>query len=295
MKWFLILLLLGIASATPSHWMVTSRQPLEFSTKVRVAKDHSRVLRSSPLFDKKASKEPLYIYRVHKSDLTPQSLRKEMRFQGRKFGTFSANEHNSIIIEPNIHFSLVNPVVKGTQETVLSTLSWALDRDDQPSLPLDGICHRNSSYLGQGQHIYIVDTGIYSHGTFIIPPVYDYSAYLDGNQNTDPEGHGTFCACEATSSEYGIAPLAQVHSVQVLGPDGSGYLDDVADGLNYILQYGFHPSVISMSLGASVSSQTMTNIINAIVAKGSIVLAAAGKTFVLKSHIFPVFNKIYHR
>jgi len=83
----------------------------------------------------------------------------------------------------------------------------------------------------------------------------------------------------AASKLYGIAYWAQLHSIQVLGSDGGGYLDDVTNGLNHILNHGQHPCVVSMSLGSDGSSQAMTNVINAIVAKGSLVIVAAGNDY----------------
>lgn len=252
--------------------MVASSRPLEFNSNVRVVKNHARLVQQITLEIPKQGQP--YIYRVEKGNFTFQSIRKAMRFQDKRIMT--KQEELSIIIEPNIHFK-VGPVAVQNVTQKSYTTSWALDRDDQPSLPLDNQFNRYAKYSCQGQHIYIVDTGIYFHGTFIIPPSYDYSSYpTSGYQNSDGNGHGTFCACLASNPLYGICSLAQLHSIQVLDETGSGYLDDVVAGLNWILYNGIHPSVISMSLGSPSSSQSLNTVIAALINKGSLVIVAAG-------------------
>ena len=51
-----------------------------------------------------------------------------------------------------------------------ATSSWALDRVDQRSLPLDGQYSFNPTSAGQGVDVYVVDSGTMECGAPAVPP-----------------------------------------------------------------------------------------------------------------------------
>lgn len=107
---------------------------------------------------------------------------------------------------------------------------------------------------------------------------YDF-VHDDGHPN-DQNGHGTHVAgtiAETTNNGANVAGLAHncsIMPVQVLGYDGSGSLDDVADGIDYARTNGAH--VINMSLGGSDYSDILKTACDDADAAGIVVLAASG-------------------
>src|SRR6185436_4967 len=109
------------------------------------------------------------------------------------------------------------------------------------------------------------------------------------NQDThanDDEGHGTHVAstvAESTNNGEGVAGLAfncAIMPVKVLDNEGSGSNFDVAEGIDYAVNFtqgGAHPvKVINMSLGGPFPSSTVSAAIARAVAADVTVVAAAG-------------------
>lgn len=96
----------------------------------------------------------------------------------------------------------------------------------------------------------------------------------------DGNGHGTHVAgiAAAVTNNYtgmaGIAPRASILPVRVLGNDGSGSLQDVANGIVYAANQG--AQVINLSLGSPASSSTLQNAIQYAWNRGAVIVAAAG-------------------
>ncbi len=107
--------------------------------------------------------------------------------------------------------------------------------------------------------------------------VYDISA----NTDSDDHGHGTSVAGVAaaiTDNGKGIAGTdwnAKLMPVKVMDSSGSGWDDDIADGIIYAAQNG--AKVINMSLGGDTSSSTLETAVNtAYNTYGCVVVAASG-------------------
>ncbi len=127
----------------------------------------------------------------------------------------------------------------------------------------------------------IVDTGIeYTHDDLsdhYIAQGYDWAN--NDNDPMDDNGHGTHCAgiaAAVTDNGIGVAGVAQVSLMaeKVLGAGGSGYADDVADGIVHAADAG--ADVISMSLGSYSSSSLIKDACEYAWNKGCIIVAAAG-------------------
>jgi serine protease len=117
-------------------------------------------------------------------------------------------------------------------------------------------------------------------------PGYDF---VNGDAHpNDDEYHGTHVAstiAEATNNGIGVAGLAfgcAIMPVKVLDQAGEGTFFDVAEGIDYAVEYsegGTKPvKVINLSLGSEGFSQTVKSAIDRAVAAGVVVVAAAGNS-----------------
>lgn len=132
--------------------------------------------------------------------------------------------------------------------------TWGLDRIDQRYLPLDDEYKPIGD--GAGVNVYILDTGIRTtheefEGTraFIAHDAVGHAVGADG----DCDGHGTHCAGTVAGLRYGVAKKANVHSVRVLGCQGSGSKAGVINGMDWVAENRILPAVVSMSLSGSGS------------------------------------------
>jgi len=148
--------------------------------------------------------------------------------------------------------------------------SWSLDRADGE---ID-----NESYFptfdGSGQVLYVVDTGIMAdHEDFEGRASEGGNMVLDEMSATDFNGHGTHCASHAVGDRFGVSPGAEVVGVKVLSKDGGGTTASVLRGVQWIIDNASQTSVISLSLGGSLSP-TMNKMMKDVSTRHIVVVAA---------------------
>lgn len=120
--------------------------------------------------------------------------------------------------------------------------SWALDRMDQPRLPLDRYHYdpRNcSSSLGAGVDVYIIDTGCETeHKAFQGRSVRSEAAPGSGyaGDGSDNNGHGTAVASLVVGRDTGAAAGANVTCIKALNGRGKGRFSDVISALNVAVE-----------------------------------------------------------
>ncbi|MCM3717624.1 S8 family peptidase [Fictibacillus phosphorivorans] len=131
--------------------------------------------------------------------------------------------------------------------------------------------------------IAVIDTGVdYYHPDLAGKVIKGADFVDDDNDPIDENEHGTHVAGIAAANTNngigiaGLAPKAQILAVRVLDANGSGSLDDVAQGIRYAADQG--AQVINLSLGGSVGTQTLQDAVNYAWDKGSVVVAAAGNS-----------------
>ena len=151
--------------------------------------------------------------------------------------------------------------------------SWGIDRIDQRRLPLNERIERDIT--GAGVTAYVVDTGIMAgHNEFEDRVQRGYSVF---GSTGDCNGHGTHVAGTIGGATVGVAVAVSLVPVRVLDCNGSGSIDGVISGLNWVI--GHHdagvPAVANLSLGAG-KSQVLNDAIAATVRDGVTVAVAAG-------------------
>ena len=176
---------------------------------------------------------------------------------------------NVVSIEPDRVVSVEN-----TQDGA----TWGLDRIDQRQLPLN----RTFTYANQGQGVttYILDTGVYAaHNEFSGRVTNGFTAINDGRGTDDCHGHGTHVAGTVAGTTYGVAKLATIVPVRVLGCTGSGSWSGVIAGIDWTIAHhqAGTPAVANMSLGGGASSSINSAVARAI-ADGITYVVAAGNS-----------------
>jgi uncharacterized repeat protein (TIGR02543 family) len=148
-----------------------------------------------------------------------------------------------------------------------------------------------SGYSGAGVNVAVIDTGIfYDHEDIDKSKILDAYDFINGDAVADDEHyHGTLVAgiiAAKTDNLYsglqvarGVAGLAYDANLliyKVLNGEGEGTSAGVVAALTRILNSNIRVDVVNLSLGSSASSYTENYIIQRLLAKGTIVVAAAG-------------------
>lgn len=129
-------------------------------------------------------------------------------------------------------------------------------------------------------NIGIIDTGIsQSHPDLLGNIAGGANIITPGAYPADDNGHGThvagiIAALNDTQGVVGVAPKANLFAIKVMGPDGSGYMSDIINGLGWAVQS--HMQVVNMSLGTDNDYLPFHEAVQQTVAAGVTIVAAAG-------------------
>jgi serine protease len=144
---------------------------------------------------------------------------------------------------------------------------------------------------GQGVTVAVVDTGVacfdkgpFARGTDLAGTRCEggWNFVDDSPEASDDHGHGTHVAgtiAQTTNNGVGTAGLAfcaTLMPVKVLNKQGFGTVASVAEGIRYAADGG--AQVINLSLGGPIRSQILEAAVNHAIAKGVVVVAAAGNS-----------------
>jgi subtilisin len=133
-----------------------------------------------------------------------------------------------------------------------------------------------------GIKIAVIDTGIdYNHKDLQGRYAGGYDTANDDTDPYDDHGHGTHVSGIVSTALdgaglVGVAPGGQILAVKALGADGSGYISDVVEAVDWAMNNG--SQVMNFSLGTTYDSQTLEDKLNEAAAKGIVLVAAAGNT-----------------
>ncbi len=141
--------------------------------------------------------------------------------------------------------------------------------------------HKASSNLGLGKTIAVIDTGVDLNHPMLKNSFVDESLWRDYYDNDKlPQeastgqgvGHGT----AVSGIILQVAPQVKILPIRVLGPDGSGDMDDVVLAIRHAVKSG--ADVINISLGSFENSRTLKRILKFAKRRGVYIVAASGNT-----------------
>jgi len=158
---------------------------------------------------------------------------------------------------------------------VQSNPVWNLDRIDQANNNLDR--RYGYRYNGTGISVYILASGIRTtHTDFEGRASFLFSAFGNGEDSQDCNGHGTHVAGIVGSHSYGVSKKVHLYNVQVLDCDGIGSSTTLLAGMNSVAQNYKAPAILSLSLGGPPSNMIDSAATTLINSKGVMLIVAAG-------------------
>lgn len=154
------------------------------------------------------------------------------------------------------------------------TLPWGVDRIDAEKVW--------GTTAGDLVRVGVIDTGI----DLIHPDLKDniksgYNAINPLKSANDDNGHGTHVAgivgaIDNTIGVIGVGPKIDLYAVKVLDRNGSGYLSDIIEGLDWAIASGMQ--IVNMSLGTASNVLSFQEAIQRVNAAGIVQVAAAGNS-----------------
>ncbi|WP_329793592.1 S8 family serine peptidase [Lentzea sp. DG1S-22] len=155
-----------------------------------------------------------------------------------------------------------------------------------------------STATGKGIRIAVLDTGWEKNHPDFTGRAITTKSFITGEDVQDGHGHGTHCIGTsagprkpATPPGYGVAHEAEIFAGKVLSNAGSGTDGGILAGIDWAVANGC--AIVSMSLGADVPvntpySQIYETVAQRALAKGTLIIAAAGNASARPARIAPV-------
>jgi len=172
-------------------------------------------------------------------------------------GRFNADAVKYLAAQPEVKYIEQDQVVRINQEcNSQRNCPWGLARSSV-RVPVLAENIYQYGYDGRDVTVYIVDTGIYlAHNDFGGRARFGAN-YINGEQPTDLNGHGTHVAGTVGGKTYGIAKEVELVAVKVLGANGSGTWAGVIAGIDWSAADSktgkTKRTIINMSLGGGLS------------------------------------------
>lgn len=166
--------------------------------------------------------------------------------------------------------ALAKPGAGGTETA--QVIPWGIDRVDA-----DLVWGVNTA---DPVKVVVLDTGISSSHPDLVSNIKGGYNTINPNKSwNDDNGHGShvagiIAALNNNVGVVGVAPQADLYAVKVLNRNGSGFLSDIIEGLQWSVQNG--AQVINMSLGTNSDIQSFHDAITAAYNAGVVLVAAAG-------------------
>ncbi len=133
---------------------------------------------------------------------------------------------------------------------------------------------------GEGVRVAVLDTGIDPDHPDLADAI-ERTRDFTGEGIEDLNGHGTHCAGIVAARANGLgfvgtAPLSSLLVGKVLDGSGGGSIEGVAAAVEWAVTEG--ADILSMSLGSTVGSPSLYRAVHEALAKGVIIVCAAGNT-----------------
>jgi subtilisin len=139
-----------------------------------------------------------------------------------------------------------------------------------------------SAAQGDGAVIGVIDTGIDATHPDLQGQVLGGVNVQDPAHPTawaDDQGHGTHVSGTIAAKGaglFGVAPHAKLYAIKAMDKDGNGDYTSVIAGIQWAMDHGI--KIINMSVSASAGSDPLHRAVQAAVAAGVTIIAAAGNT-----------------
>lgn len=173
-------------------------------------------------------------------------------------------------------FVLENPL-RAEKRAIRSiqTLPWGVDRIDAEKVW--------SVTTGDPIKVAVIDTGIeLAHPDLAANIKGGYNAINPRKSANDDNGHGTHVAgiIGAIDNEIGVIGVGHqidLYAVKVLDRNGSGYVSDIIEGLDWAIAHNMQ--VVNMSLGTSVDIGSLHDAVKKANKAGIVQVASAGNNY----------------
>ena len=163
------------------------------------------------------------------------------------------------------------------------TLPWGVDRINAEIVwggSEDAVNVIPGSNTGQGVKVAILDTGIdIDHPDLVVVGGANVLGPFRTDQYDDDNGHGTHVAGTVAALDneegvIGVAPGAELYAVKAFNRKGIGFVSDIVDGLNWIIDNNMQ--VVNMSFGELGDNVSLRDAIQRAYGAGIVMVAAAG-------------------
>ncbi len=212
-----------------------------------------------------------------------KSLHGDLRYSFNELDVISADIPEAALegIKKNPNVLYIREAVQ-VQKTA-DTLTWGVDKINAEHVWGSGENSTNvlaDANAGSGVKVAVIDTGIDYNHEDLSANVKGGISYVDyTNDYMDDDGHGTHVAgvigaLDNNLGVIGVAPQVDLYAVKVLDYNGSGYEDDVANGIIWSQNNAI--DIVSMSLGADVHMPLVESAVNSAYSNGVLIIAAAG-------------------
>jgi len=164
----------------------------------------------------------------------------------------------------------------GASIAAVQTLPWGIDRVDADRVWTAS----TSASKGGAVKVAVIDTGIQLNHPDLVGRIKGGVNTINSRKSyTDDNSHGThvagiIAANDNSAGVIGVAPLVSLYAVKVLNRNGSGYLSDIIEGIDWSIANKMQ--VINMSLGASMGTTAFHDAVIRARNAGITVVAASG-------------------
>ncbi|MBI2023104.1 S8 family serine peptidase [Candidatus Giovannonibacteria bacterium] len=251
-------------------WTVVLASLVALAAFTAVASDKSE--RKIVVFDKGHYSQSEKILRMHNGVSV-----KDLNIVNGKVANLSKKDAEALKNEPGV-LSVEDDAIVTTQAlraAALQVLPWGIDRVDAENVWSLG-------NTGDTVKVGVIDTGISSsHPELKANIKGGYNAINRKKSWNDDNGHGSHVAgiIAAINDAYGVvgaAPFADLYAIKVLNANGSGYISDVIEGIDWARTNGMN--VINLSLGSTSDISAMHTAVTNAYNAGVVIVAAAGNS-----------------